>query len=118
MKNLWNVMLPWAWNGNPNDEEGTYTTTVEGADEDEAKRRAAEEMADSGEKEFVDDEDRAKYIATRLTGWGDVYPQQAQLRQDLASVFEDELFPDGVRRNLNLEALGKLLAEHRAVLVA
>lgn len=117
MKNLWNVMLPWAWNCNPADEESTYSTTVEAVDEDAAKLAAATEMADSDEKEFMDDDDRAKYIRSRVAGWGDVYPQQAQLRQDLASVFEDELFPDGVRREINLEALGRLLAEHRAALL-
>ena len=114
MQMLWNVMLPWAWNGNPWDEEGTYSTTVPGEDEAEAKLNAAIEMADSGQKTMVGDEDRQRYIESRVNGWGDVYPQRDRLSQDLASVFERELFPDGVRKTINLEALGLLLAVHRA----
>lgn len=118
MKALWNVMLPWAWNGNPNDEEGTYSTTVPGDDEDDAKLNAAIEMADSGEKTMLGDEDRQRYIESRVNGWGDVYPQQDRLSLDLASVFEDELFPDGCRKTINLEALGVLLSVHRAAVLS
>ena len=118
MKNLWNVMLPWARNGDASDEEGTYSTTVEGDDEDGAKLNAAIEMADSGEKEFCDEEDRQSYIDSRVAGWADVYPQQQQLRQDLSSTFFDELFPDGVCREINLQALAKLLSENRNTIVA
>lgn len=118
MKNLWNVHLPWAWNGEASDEEGTYSTTVEGVDEEDAKRNAAIEMAESGEKHFMDDEERDQYIESRVQGWGDVYAQQAQLEQDLCSIFSEELFPDGCARKVNLAALGKLLSEHREAIVA
>lgn len=119
MNNLWNVILPWAWNGEPGDEEGTYATSVSGADEEEAKRNAATQMADSGEKDFLGDEDeRRRYIETRVQGWGEVRRQQDQLAGDLAGVFADELFPQGRRSRIDLRALGRLLAENRHVVAA
>jgi hypothetical protein len=117
MKNLWNVQMPWAWSGDPCDEEGTYTTVVPGANPQEAKLNAAIEMADSGEKEMSGAGQRERYIESRMHCWADVYPQVEQIKQDLASTYADELFPDGVAREINLQALGRLLAEHRSELL-
>lgn len=117
MKNLWNVQMPWAWSGDASDEEGTYTTTVEADDEDAARRAAAIEMADSGEKEFSGAEERQRYIDSRASGWADVYRSQDQLAQDLSALFADELFPDGIVRQVNFKALAGLLAANRDELV-
>ena len=117
--NLWNVTLPWAWSGDA-DDEGTYSTAVGAADCEAAVRAAAEEMADSGSKHFGDDpegddfkEERQRYVDSRCEGWADAYLAVSQLEQDLAAVFADELFPNGVRREIDLEALGRLIGSHR-----
>lgn len=112
MKTLWNVLLPWALNGDP-DEEGTYATTVAGETEGEALRAAAVEMADEGSKKFDTPQERAQFIESRVTGWCDVYETKDQLQQDLSALYARELFPDGIRHTINLNVLGRLLAENR-----
>ena len=117
MRKLWHVILPWSWDGEASDEEGTYSTTVEGADEGEALRKAAEEMADSNEKDFDGDDERESYIESRIEGWSDVTNVADQLASDFAEIFAEELFPDGRCRAVNLQALAKLVQENRAALV-
>ena len=71
MKN-YTVILPWAWSGDPSDEEGTYCIDVRAEDEEAAKLACATEMADSGARFFDDDEERQEYIDHLTGGWADV----------------------------------------------
>lgn len=113
---FFNVTMPWDVNGDP-DSEGTYTTTVRAADQDQAKRLCAEEMGASGQREFDSDSDREDYIDAIAENWADVYPTAEQLQQDMATIYGEQLFPDGVKREINLEALGQVLAQNRELVI-
>lgn len=113
---FFNVTMPWNVNGDP-EAEGTYTTTVRAADEDKAKRQCAEEMADSGQREFDSDSYRQDYIDALAAGWADVYATADKLKQDMSKVFADQLFPDGVSRDINLEVLGQVLTQNRELVI-
>lgn len=112
---FFNVTMP--YNSDDIDGEGTYSTTVRAADTDHAKRLCATEMADSGQREFDSDSDREAYIDEHAEGWADVYPTIDQLTQDMSTVFADQLFPDGVKREINLEVLGQILAQNRELVI-
>ena len=105
------VTLPWAFNGNPSDEEGTYRTCVWAVDEDSAIRAAAEEMAESGEKEFDDDEERAGYIASRVSGRTDVENTREAVSYKLSELFDAPMNLCGA--NIDMAKLELLMAAHR-----
>ena len=114
---LFNVTLPWAWDGDASDEEGTYSSSALADDEAAAVRAVAEEMADSGEKNFDEDE-RDQYIQSRCDGWCDVYPVEEQLKQDLRALFGAELFPLGSPAGeIDLKELGRVLTAYRDLIV-
>jgi len=103
-----NVTLSW---GSP--QEGNYSDVVEAENEGAALRALAEEMADHSDGPELDtDEEREEWILDRVNGFHDVYPVSAQLEQDLATMFAQELFNGAAARQINLVALGKLLAEN------
>lgn len=109
-----NVTLPW----NPSDSsEGEYATTVWAADADEALRLAAEEMADSGEKDFDTEAERNEYIQELVNDGGYIVAALDELKYNLGVVFAEQLFPDGVGRDINSQALAEVLAENRERLV-
>lgn len=114
---FYNVTLPWT-PSYPED-SGTYTITVLADDHDDAIRITAQEMIDSGQTgiDAEDAESVESYIQSQINGWSDVYETEHQLRQDIATLFEKQLFPDGVQREINLDVLGELLAKYRDELV-
>jgi hypothetical protein len=109
-ENVYNVTLSW---GEP--EEGNHSNIVLADDHDAAVRVLAEEMADHPDSgEFDSDEDREEWIQDRLeNGFREVYRVVDQFAQDLESLFFKLLFPDGISRSINLDSLGKVLAENR-----
>lgn len=113
MARLFNVTLAWG-----QDDEGNFTSKAWADDEAGAALQVAEEMADSSDApDFESDAERTSWIKERADDVVDVYPADQQLRQDLAALYADELFPDGVSRDVNLEELGKVLAENRERLI-
>jgi hypothetical protein len=84
---LFSVLLPWAHDGDPSDEEGTYMTTVWAGSETHAIRLVAEEMADSGEKHFFDRAARRAYIKSRSECFSDVVDVILRVRADLDEIF-------------------------------
>lgn len=87
------VELPWSWNGDPSDEEGTYSSSFYAASEAEAKLACAVEMADSGEKCFDDDdgEDRQKYIDNLQAGWSSISIDKSVDLQDQLSKANEQI---------------------------
>jgi hypothetical protein len=79
--NLFNVTLDWEPGDN---EQGDYATSVWAVDHDDAIRRVAEEMADSGEVQHDSSTERAEYIERVIRGAG----------QYAASLVEDTLSND------------------------
>jgi hypothetical protein len=109
MIEFYNVTLSWG-----SLEEGNYSDVVMAEDEDAARRALAEDMADLPEaSEFETDDEREEWIKDRLNGFNDVYPVSAQLRQDMGTLFAQELFGGGQARKIDLVQLGKVLAENR-----
>jgi hypothetical protein len=99
-KNRYSVLLPWAWNGDMDDEEGSYHTIVDASSERDAVRVAAEEMADSGEKSFSDRADRLAYIKSRETCFAEVVDLVDQFRSHA-----DELFGPSATSSPRVEEL-------------
>ena len=64
---LFSVTLNW---GAPGSDEGDYANWTWATDADAAIRQIAEEMADSGEKEFDTEADRAAYIEEVIANAG------------------------------------------------
>lgn len=116
MKKPFHVTLPWSASNNHYD-KGTYSTTVHADNDGQAIVFVAEEMADSWPNDFKTPEERQKYIDDMINVDADVYGTADQLRQNIEQVFEDELFPDGCHKTINLEALGKLIAANREFLL-
>ena len=122
-KRLFSVLLPWSNSGNPADEEGSYATTVWAADEKDAVRRVAEEMA-ANSKQFAGEEDDAAraadiadFIQSRMEGWSEVVSIEAAVESDLAELYAQELFPDGVKHGIDMGALRALVQANRELLV-
>lgn len=106
------VLLPWAWNGDADDEEGTYSTSVWAKDAESAKIAAASEMADSGSKSLDEDDDgadRQRYIDSRVEGWGETTDVSNQVAYDLAQLFAADLFPEGSSRSIDMHKLRLIL---------
>lgn len=99
------VTLPW----NPNDdEEGTYCDTVQAANVDDAYRALAEDMAAHKDSECTTDEERANYIQALLDcGTGSADNVSDLLVSCIETVF-------GIRGNVCMDSLGKLLKDHQA----
>lgn len=108
------VTLPW---NEDNPEEGEYGTTVMAVDDKEAVLLAAQEMAETVEKEFDSDSDRDTFIQTLVRHGGFVVDAMDDLKYNLGVVFGGQLFPDGVRRAIDHNALAQVLAEHRDQIV-
>ena len=113
MAKLFNVTLAWG-----QDDEGNFSSSAWADNEAGAALQVAEEMADSSDApDFESDAERTSWIKGRADDLVDIYPADQQLRQDLGALFSNELFPDGVSRDINLEQLGKVLAENRERLI-
>jgi hypothetical protein len=110
MQNVYNVTLSWG-----SREEGNYSNIVLADGEESAVRVLAEEMADQDDSPTFDsDAEREEWIQDRVdNGFRDVYKVVDQFAQDLESLFPKQLFPDGISRSINLDALGEVLAENR-----
>lgn len=91
---LFNVTLDWEPG---DDEQGDYATSVWAVDEDDAIRRVAEEMADSGEVEHDTNEERAAYIERVIEGAGQYAAERVQdaLIRDLGNFLKDR--PDALK---------------------
>ncbi|WP_425952944.1 hypothetical protein [Ralstonia pseudosolanacearum] len=90
---LFNVTLDWE----PGDEEqGDYATSVWAVDSDDAIRRVAEEMANSGEVCFDSDELRSEYIERVVNGAGQFAAELVKdsLDYDLGNLLKDR--PDAL----------------------
>jgi hypothetical protein len=122
-RRLFHVTLPWSWNGDPSDEEGSYNCYVQAADERHAKNLAAQEMVDSASKTLGEPGDPdyeaevSRYIQTRVDGWCDVSDVTSSIAADLCVLFERELFADGVRRDIDMDALRGLIVANRDAVV-
>ncbi|WP_321945344.1 hypothetical protein [Paraburkholderia sp. J10-1] len=112
MRKYWEVSI--RWNDN-NSEEGTFTESVFADDDVQAQRLVAESMACSDDSEIDPDDEGefAEFVASALQRVDSVSEVGKSLPDDIESVFFDELFPDGQRRSINMNALAALLAEHR-----
>ena len=109
-----NVTLPW----NPSDSsEGEYATTVWAVDDESALQLAAEEMADSGEKSFDSAEEKAEYVRELVADGGHIVDALDDLKYNLGVVFGNELFPDGITRDISSQVLAQILRENRDRLV-
>ena len=122
-KRLFSVLLPWSNSGNPADEEGTYATTVWAADEEEAVRLVAEEMAAESNQFAGEKDDAARaadiadFVQSRREGWSEVVSIEDAVESDLAELYAQELFPDGVKRGIDMGALRALVRANRERLV-
>ncbi|MBN3760893.1 hypothetical protein [Burkholderia sp. Ac-20365] len=111
MRNYYEVCIRW----NDNDaEEGTFTESVFANDEDEASEAVATSMAgSSSDVDNSNPDEVARFVEEALQRVSYVTNVVSSLPDDISSVFFDELFPDGVSRQINLDALAVLLSEHR-----
>lgn len=110
----YNVTLSWG-----SVEEGNYSDAVIAEGEDAARRALAEQMARHPDApEFDSEDEREEWIKDRINGFNDVYPVSAQLTQDMAALFAQELFDCGRVRQINLVELGRVLAENRERILA
>lgn len=107
---LYAVTLNWV-----QEDEGSYSDYVHASSHAEACVKVAEAMAD--QRGYVDENEtpvqKREWINCRAWDQVDCHLVKESLEADLVALFGDELFPDGVKRCLNLEALRVLLAEHR-----
>lgn len=111
---LFSVTLAW----NQNDPgEGTYATSVWANDVDDAKKQVAEEMVDERQIEFDTDGERHARIAELAKGPAEVCLVADRISSDLGELFADELFPDNVRRAINVDVLRFVLMANRSILV-
>jgi DNA mismatch endonuclease (patch repair protein) len=114
MTEHYNVTLSWG-----SVEQGNYSDVVIAEGEDAARRALAEQMADHPDAQgFDSNNERDEWIKDRINGFNDVYPVSAQLTQDLATLFHQELFDGGHVRQINLVALAQVLAENRERILA
>lgn len=112
MNQPYSVTLPW----NPNDpDEGDYATTVWADSDQEARFAAAEEMADHSDAgRFDSAKQRQDYIENRANSPQTYVVESAtELKYNLGVVFAAELFPDGIGRSIDLDALRTVLMENR-----
>ena len=114
MAEHYNVTLSWG-----SVEQGNYSDVVIAEGEDAARRALAEQMADHPDAQgFDSNNERDEWIKDRINGFNDVYPASAQLTQDLATLFHQELFDGGHVRQINLVELAQVLAENRERILA
>jgi len=106
---MYKVTVPW----NPNnDEEGIYSNYVKANSDIEATLAVVQEMAES--RKFDSQEEKLEWINDLAqSGFVDVFSISAELRNGLQIMYGEFLFPNGVQLGLDLEALGKVLAENR-----
>lgn len=92
---LFNVTLDWEPG---DDEQGDYATSVRAINHDDAIRRVAEEMADSGEVVHNSDADRQQYIQRVIDGAGQYAAELVEdtLAYDLENLLKDR--PDALAR--------------------
>lgn len=110
---LWTVTLPWG-----QEDEGTYTTYVRALNADDAVLLAAAEMAECSDAPEFDDPDEARlWIQERADAALDVCATLDRVLDELARVFANQLFPDGVARQLDGRALLRVLTANRGILV-
>lgn len=115
---LYCVTLRW-----PNDDEGTFSQNVHATDPWEACVITARLMAEAREEDtegsyqaFEDQADRDAWIAQRAADSTECALVSDSLKWDLSELFAAELFPDGVRFDIDLEALRKLVSANRELL--
>lgn len=115
---LYCVTLRW-----PTDDAGTFSQNVYAADPWEACVLTARLMAESREEDsegiylaFEDQADRDAWIAERAADSIECALVSDSLKWDLSEFFAAELFPDGVRFDIDLEALRTLVTANRELL--
>lgn len=113
-KTLYEVEFPW---NNLDPEQGTYCTTVWAADEDEAARVVADEMAEHNHSGCETHEQRSEFASGLMAGDRRVTQVEPAVASGLEELLSDQLFPDGVRRSLNMGAVADVLVGHRERIV-
>jgi len=111
---LFAVTLNWG-----QQDEGTYSDYVMAACQNDACFKLAESMAE--QREYVDDletpEEKREWISGRAWDIADCHFVEDSLASDLAALYGDVLFPDGIKRSIDMTALRALIVEHRHRLV-
>ncbi len=115
---LYYVTLRW-----PNNDEGSFSQNVHATDPWEACVLTARIMAEAREEEsegsyqaFEDEADREAWIAERAADSMECSLVSDSLKWDLSELFAAELFPDGVRFDIDLEVLRTLVTANRELL--
>lgn len=115
---LYSVTLRW-----PNDDEGSFSQNVYATDPWEACVMTARLMAESRDEDtegsyqaFEDQADRDAWIAQRAGDSMECALVSDSLKWDLSELFAAELFPDGVRFDIDLEVLRTLVSANRELL--
>ena len=115
---LYCVTLRW-----PNDDAGSFSQNVYATDPWEACVITARLMAEAREEDtegsypaFEDQADREAWIAERAADSMECSLVADSLKWDLSELFAAELFPDGVRYDLDIEALRTLVSANRELL--
>jgi hypothetical protein len=116
---LYCVTLRW-----PTDDAGSFSQNVYATDPWEACVLTARLMAESREEDsegsylaFEDEADRETWIAERAADSMECALVSDSLKWDLSELFAAELFPDGVRQDIDLDALRTLVCANRDLLL-
>lgn len=112
---LFSVTLRW-----PQSDQGDYSQYVLAGDHYEACLLTARKMAEAQEEDsddhfdaFEDDAERETWIKERAEDSMACCLVADSLVSDLSELFAAELFPDGVRLNIDIEGLRSLVLENR-----
>jgi len=111
MRTCWEISIRWS---DIDREQGLFTESAFCETQKEGIQDVAESMAQSapdlnlGDKAAVD-----RFVERAISRVESVTDTSAQLPFDIGNVFCDELFPDGRHRQIDMNALAALLAEHR-----
>ncbi|WP_282366412.1 hypothetical protein [Pseudomonas sp. PS02290] len=115
---LYSVTLRW-----PQSDQGDYSQYVLAGDHYEACLLTARKMAEVQEEDsddhfdaFEDNAERETWIKERAADSMECSLVADSLRSDLSELFAAELFPDGVRHGIDIEALRSLVLENRELL--
>lgn len=114
---LYAVTLKW-----PQDDEGTYGENVYATDHWDACLKVAESMGQQRDQGSINtyetEAEKQSWIFDRANDSIECHLVKDSLASDLAALFASDLFPDGVKRSINMTALQKLVVEHRDSLVS
>lgn len=111
MRKCWEISIRWS---DIDRQQGLFTDSAFCTTQEDAIRGVAESMAQSAPD--LDPNDNAaidRFVERAVERVESVTDTSAQLPFDIGNVFCDELFPDGCRRDIDMNALAALLSEHR-----